>query len=97
MPIDVTARHMNARPEVYDHAWSAANKLVEEFPTLEHVHVILDVQKRNKKAEIVVQGKPHLKIEADDTSDNLLVSIDVAADKVERQLRKVRDRVVEHR
>ena len=97
MPIDVTARHMNARPEVYEHAWAEAQSLVDEFPNIEHVHVILDVQKRLKEAEIVVQAKKHLKIEGKDASESMIAAIDAAAEKVERQLRKQRDRQVEHR
>ena len=31
MPIDVTARHMKARPEVNDHAWEEAQNLVDAF------------------------------------------------------------------
>lgn len=97
MAIDVTARHMKVRPEVHDHAWAEANKLVEEFPNIEHLHMILEVQKRNKRAEVVVQGKPHLRIEGHETTDNLIASIDAACSKVEVQLRKLRDKVVKHR
>ena len=86
MSIDVTARHMKARPEVSDYAWDSAQKLLNEFPDLEHIHVILDVQKRNKTAEIVVQGKSHLKVEGRDTTDNLMTAIDACYAKVERQL-----------
>ena len=97
MPIDVTARHMKARPEVNDHAWTEAQSLVDAFPNIEHVHVILDVQKRNKTAEIVVQAKNHVKVEGRESKETLIAAIDAAAAKVERQLRKQRDRVVEHR
>ncbi len=97
MSIDVTARHMKVRQDVSDHAWDVAGNLLEQFPNIEHIHVILDVQKRNKTAEIVVQGKSHLKVEGKESTENLITAIDVSAERVERQLRKMRDQKVAHR
>ena len=97
MAIEVTARHMHATKEIQDYARDKASALVEEFPRIEHVHVILDVQKRHLIAEIVVQAKNRIRAEAKESSDRLITSIDRATDKVEKQLRRRRDKVQDHK
>lgn len=97
MPIEVTARHIHATDVVQDYARDKANIIVKEFPRVEHIHVILDVQKHRNIAEIVVQAKNHIRVEAVESSDNMRASIDLAFEKVEKQLRKLRDKVQDHK
>ena len=97
MPIEVTARHMHVNVDVQDYARRKASELVDEFSRIEHIHVILDHQKRQNVAEIVVQAKNRIRLEASESSENMRVAIDVAADKAEKQLRRLRDKVQDHR
>lgn len=97
MSIEITARHMNIRQEMQDYAREKADALLDDFPRLEHVHVILDHQKHLFVGEVVVQGRNHLRIEAEDSSDDITVSLDRAFDKARVQLRKERDKVQSHR
>ena len=96
MSIEVTTRHMNA-PGAKGYAHEKAEKLVEQFPRIEHVHMILDVEKHRYEAEVVVQAKNHIRVEASETKDDMWAAIDVAVDRAEKQLRKLRDKVQEHR
>ena len=96
MSIEVTTRHMNA-PGAKEYANEKAEKLVELFPRIEHVHIILDVEKHRYEAEVGVQAKNHIRVEASETSDDMWASIDVASDRAEKQLRKLRDKVQDHR
>ena len=43
MPIEVTIRHQNAAPGIKEYAELRAAKLMEQFPKIESVHVIVDV------------------------------------------------------
>ena len=97
MSVEVTARHMQATAELQAYARGKGELLFDEFPRLEHVHIILDVQKRHCIAEIVVQAKNKIRTEAEDRSENMLASIDHAFDRIERQLRRLRDKVVDHK
>lgn len=97
MSIEITARHMNIRQDMQDYATEKAEALLVDFPRLEHVHVILDHQKHLFVGEVVVQGRNHLRIEGDDSSDDIIVSLDRAFDKTRKQLRKERDKVQSHR
>jgi putative sigma-54 modulation protein len=94
MPIEVTARHMNPSDELQAYAREKAEALTELFPRVEHVHVILDHQ---HVAEVVVQGKQHIRVESREVSDNMRVSIDMAMAHVEKQLRRFHEKVQDHR
>ena len=97
MPIEITVRHMNASDAVHDYARRKAQELVDEFSRIEHVHVILDVENRDKKAEVVIQGRNHIRVEADDCEENLRAALDRATEKAARQMRRLRDKVVDHK
>lgn len=93
MAIEVTARHMNATEAIQEYSRAKGALLEDEFPRVEHIHFVLDVEKHRQIATVVVQAKNRIRIEARESSDNLRASIDQAVDKVERQLRKLRDKV----
>jgi putative sigma-54 modulation protein len=68
-----------------------------DFPRVETVHIILEVEKYRRLAEIVVQGANHVRVDAKADSDDMYASIDGALDKAVRQLRKLRDKVQDHK
>ncbi len=97
MSIEVTVRHIDGAEAAKQYAHERAQKLMDMFPRVEHVHVILDVEKHRHEAEVVVQAKNHIRIEADEKSDDMANSIDVAFERAEKQLRKSREKVQDHR
>ena len=99
MPIEVTARHMHATEDLQEYARRKAAELVDEFRFVEHIHVILDIEKHGHRhiAEVVAQVKHHGKQEAKESSDNLRASIDLAMEKLEKQLRKLHDKGVDQK
>ncbi len=97
MSVEITARHMDSAPGAKAFAQEKAETLVELFPRIEHVHVILDMEKHRYEAEIVVQAKNHIRVEASETADDMIAAIDIASERAERQLRKLRDKVQDHR
>ena len=97
MSIEVTVCHDEVEKKMQDYAKSRAEELVEEFPRIEHTHLILDKEKHLSLAEIVVQAGNHVKMEAAESDENMRVSIDSAVDKVETQLRKHMDKMQDHR
>ncbi len=97
MSIEVTARHMHDAEGVQDYAKSKAERMCEDFDRIEHVHVVLDIEKHRNIAKVFLQARGHLRLEADETSDDMYKSIDEAFDKAEVQLRKVQDKVRDHK
>jgi putative sigma-54 modulation protein len=97
MPIEITARHMQATPAIQDYARRKAEALVEEFPRLEHIHVILDVEKHRQLAEVVVQGKRRASVESRASAARMPAAIDTAVANVEKQLRRSREKTLDHK
>ena len=97
MQINVTCRHMETTDALRDYAYGRAESGLSEFDWVTSVHVILDVQKRAAKAELVVRGKNHVDIEADSETEDMYASIDSAVDKAVKQVRKVHDKMVDHK
>ena len=97
MVIEITGRHMDVTEAVKEYAQKKVERTVSEFPHVLSVHVILDVQKYRHIAEVVVQGKDHLHIEASEDSENMYASIDAVVDKIEKQLRRTREKVHNHK
>jgi putative sigma-54 modulation protein len=99
MSIEVTARHMHATDGLQDYAHRKAEEFLEDFPIIEHIHVILDIEKHRKRhiAEVVFRVKRHGSLEAAGASDNLRASIDMAFEKAQKQAGKLRDKIQDHK
>lgn len=94
MLVEITGRHVDVTDTIKEYARRKIQKTAEEFHGVESIHVILDVQKFHHIAEVVVQGKQHLRLEAKEISEDMYASIDVVSDKIAKQLRKNRDKIV---
>ena len=97
MSVEVTTRHMEASDPVRSYAKRKGEELRDAFPGIEHVHIILDAEKRNFFAEVVVQAKNHIRVEAEEHSSTIRSALDIAVDKAEKQLRKHRDKIQDHK
>ena len=97
MNINVTCRHMDLTDALRDHAEGAVMESLSNFPRIEFVHVILDVQRHIHFAEVIIQGKDKIRVEGKAESDDMYNSIDRAVEKAERQLRKSRDKAQDHK
>ena len=97
MAIEITGRHVSITESMREYALKKTANAVGEFPQVENVHIILDVQKYRQIAEIVVQGKAHLHLEAREVSEDMYASIDKVMDKIERQLHKSWDKKTDKR
>ena len=97
MNINVTSRHVAITDAIKAHVYAKLFAVLQEFPQVEHAHVVLDTQKFRHIVEVTVQAKNHVKVEAQEVSDDMYKSIDQVVDKVNRQLRKFRDKCVNHK
>ncbi|MFT5122762.1 MAG: putative sigma-54 modulation protein [Candidatus Omnitrophota bacterium] len=97
MKVNITCRHMEVTPALRDHAQQAVENALAEFPRIEHVHLIMDVEKYRHFAEVVVQAKNHIRVEGKEESDDMYFSIESALGKAQKQLRKHRDKIQNHK
>ena len=96
MQINLTTRHMETSDAIRDYVHEKLELHFAEFPRVEFVHAILDVEKHRQIAEIVVQGNSHIRVESRVEDVDMYAAIDKSIDKVSRQLRKLRDKMTDH-
>jgi putative sigma-54 modulation protein len=94
MQIEITGRHVDVTDAIKEYARRKIQAALGEIKVVESVHVILDIQKFNQIAEVVVQGKHHMHLDAKEVSRDLYASIDLVSDKIEKQVRRVHDKIV---
>lgn len=97
MQISITGRHMDISDTMREHIHGKLEQTFAEFPRIESVHVILDLQKYLHMAEVVLQAPHHIRIEAKHTSEDMYASIDESIDKAAKQLRRTYDKVQDHK
>ena len=96
MQVSITGRHVNVTDNVKAHVEEKLERCLGVFPRIESIRVILDEEKLNKVAEVVIQGADHIRVTATEKSENLYDAIDRAIEHAERQVRKQRDKVQDH-
>jgi len=88
---------MDITEAITSYAHGKAEGELADFPRVESVHVILNVEKYRHLAEVVVQASNHLRVEGKMESDDMYASIDGAMEKVVKQMRKAKDKVQSHK
>lgn len=95
MQVHITGRHVEITEGIRNHIYDKIERTLIDFPRIEDVRVILDLQKLFHFAEVLVQGK-NIHVEGKASSENMFAAIDEALEHAERQLRKLRQKVKEH-
>ncbi len=95
MQILVTARHMDLTPAMRDYAVDKVTRAVDGLTRIDHVQVLLSVEKHRHKAEAVLRVMHHT-LEAHDEKDDLYAALDGMVDKLVRQLDKLHQKVTDH-
>lgn len=92
MNISTTARHYDLPPGLKDYAESKVQHLKRYFDHIVNAHVVFSLEKYRHKVEITlhVNGRDFVGIEE---SDDMYVSVDRSIDKLERQLRRHKDKI----
>lgn len=93
-PVKVTGRHLQITDAISDYCTRKIEGLHLDYPKIIEAHVILEVEKYRHSAEIVLVCSNHITIEACEETDDMYAAIDAVADKVQRQMRKYKTRLM---
>ena len=93
-PVKVTGRHLQITDAISDYCTRKIEGLHLDYPKIIEAHVILEVEKYRHSAEIVLICSNHITIEACEETDDMYAAIDAVADKVQRQMRKYKTRLM---
>jgi putative sigma-54 modulation protein len=96
MEIQITSRHEKASQSLQDTITDELNKLERYYDRITSCHVVLDKQRGMEIMEVVMNMAGHT-ITATAKSDNLGKTIDGVVSKVERQLKKISEKIKTHK
>ncbi len=96
MQIDVTGHHVELTDSLNDYVAQKFDRLERHFDNVVDVHVILTVEKLQQKAEATVQISG-AKLFADSIADDMYAAIDGLVDKLDRQVKKHKEKLTDHR
>jgi len=97
MEVTVTGRHVTVTPAIEEYVRKKIENIHIDFPRILDAHCIVEVEKFRQRAELVLHCGNHIHIEASDVHEDLYAAIDKAVDKAERQIRKYKTRMQDHR
>lgn len=95
-PIQVTGRHVSVTEAMKEYCRRKVATLHLDYPKIIEVQVILDVQKYRHLAEVILHCSNHITIEASAVSSDMYASIDQVVERVGRQMRKYKTRLMQN-
>jgi putative sigma-54 modulation protein len=95
MQLDVSGHHVDVSPALKSYVKTKFSRLERHFDIATHAHVILTVEKLNQKAEATVHVAGG-KLFADAVDEDMYAAIDALTDKLDRQLKRHKEKLTDH-
>ena len=92
MQLNLTGHHIEITPALRDYVGSKLTRLERHFDNVTDVHCILTVEKLRHKAEAKINVSGNT-LFADSVEDNMYAAIDMLMDKLDRQIKKHKEKV----
>ena len=95
MQITITARNLDITEALKRYTEEKVTRLQKFVDQITSAHVILSIEKHRQIAEVTLRVR-ELTIRGEESSSNLYSAIDLVADKIERQILRYKEKIVEH-
>ncbi len=95
MQINITGHHLEVTPALRAYVTEKMQKLARHFDQVNSINVILNVEKLSQQAEATVKAGGRTLFATESAAD-MYASIDGLADKLDRQVRRYKDRITSH-
>lgn len=97
MNITVTARHLRVTEDMKARATECAQRMWKYFDRISKIEVVLDVDGDKYAAEMIVTAAHHVQCVGHAKDTDIHTALDKVAAKLERQLTKVKEKLLDHR
>ena len=95
MQLNITGHHIEVTDSLKNYVEEKLERLEKHFDHVNNVHVILTVEKLRQKAEATVNVNG-ASLFADATEEDMYASIDAMTDKLDRQIKKHKEKLKDH-
>ncbi|HNX38083.1 MAG TPA: ribosome-associated translation inhibitor RaiA [Candidatus Cloacimonadota bacterium] len=95
MQITITARHFELTKAIRDYVETSCLKLKKYFDHIIIVHATLALENSRNICELTLHAS-HYSLQSEAEEMDMYLSIDTAVDKMENQIKKLKDRVTDH-
>lgn len=95
MHLKLTGHHIDVTPPLRDYVRKKLDRVLRHYERVVDVHCVLTVEKLEHKAEATL-GVSGAVIHADATHQDMYAAIDALADKLERRVRKHKEKLSDH-
>ncbi|MFO7602953.1 MAG: ribosome-associated translation inhibitor RaiA [Gammaproteobacteria bacterium] len=95
MQLNVTGHHIDLTDSLQNYVESKIEKIERHIDNVTNVHVILSVEKQRHRAEATIHVAG-ANIFADSENDDMYVAIDALIDKLDRQVKKHKEKATDH-
>lgn len=95
MQLDVSGHHVDVTEALKEYVKTKFDRLERHFDIATHAHVILTVEKLDQKAEATVHVSGG-NLFADAVDSDMYAAIDALADKLDRQLKRHKEKLTRH-
>jgi putative sigma-54 modulation protein len=95
--IKISARHGHLNEATQQFITEKAQKLVRLFDRLTMIQVTVDLQDGNKWVEFLVQAEHKHDFVARENHNDVLAAVDLALAKLDKQLRRYKERIMDRR
>src|SRR5580700_1099634 len=95
MHLNVTGHHVDVTPPLRSYVEKKLGRIMRHFDHLIDTHFVLTVEKLQHKAEATLHVRGET-IHALASEGNMYVAIDALSDKLERRVRKHKEKLTDH-
>ena len=95
MQLNITGHHVEVTDSLKTYVSEKLERLEKHFDHVNNVHVILSVEKQRQKSEATVNISGAT-LFADCTNEDMYASIDSMVDKLDRQIKKHKEKLKDH-
>jgi len=95
MQLNLTGHHIDITPPLREYVTSKMSRIQQHFDQISRIHCILTVEKLQHKAEATIDVRG-AKVYADATADDMYAAIDSMTDKINRRIRRHKEKQTDH-